>query len=96
MFVFPWPWFTPMQYLFSIGHDLHPHIFFRLWVSCPCISAFPVVTLLIFIYNWMYLSNSSVGFTAGQGNILLLVMYCFGGVDGAIVTVVRNEHDDPI
>ena len=22
-----WSWFTPMHYLISIGHDLHPHIF---------------------------------------------------------------------
>ena len=34
--VFHWPWFTPMQYLSSIGHSLHPHI-----------ACFPVIILLI-------------------------------------------------
>ena len=44
MLVSHWLWFIPMQWLFPIGHSLHPHIFF--W-SCLCISIFLVVTLLI-------------------------------------------------
>ena len=57
MLDFHWLWFTPMQFLFSIGYGLH---------SCiVCGSHF-----VDFIYGWMYLSTTSARFITGQGNIL--------------------------
>ena len=71
MLVFHWSQLTPTQCLFFIGHDLHPRN-----------GCFPLVTdythaflvsgyhFVDFIYGRMYLSTTSAGFRAGQGDIL--------------------------
>ena len=55
LLVFRWPWLTPMQCLFSIGHK-------------HCL--FSSNHFVDFIYDRMYLSTTSPGLISDQGNIL--------------------------
>ena len=73
MLLFYWSWLTPTQYLFFIGHGLHPHDTCSLSVIAYT-HAFLVFGnhFVDFIYSWMYLSTISTRFIADEGDILHL------------------------
>ena len=59
---------SPTKCLFSICHGLHQGIFYVSSIM-PTHCFFFGSLLLIFIYDWMYLSTSSLRFTTGQSTM---------------------------
>ena len=65
----------PTLCLFSIGHCLHPRIFYASGIMSKnfCFSGSHFVE---FIYDGMYMSTTSAGFIADPGNIFEQYFYC--------------------